>query len=264
MGIEVTSSTTVKKSQKFGKINCCICGKEVGMMGRVQLSDMEEICRACAKLAGPFFIPLEATKDMYTEHIKNMEVYNKLYDAYFKKNKVAKKFGMGDGKIYVNEEAALICFTKKRGGFLMFGGTVYPMVYRLADVEAYDTIHKTIKDSEGKEVDAKYISFTFHNVTGVYAISMKSGGGSDNKLIKYLEKSMGLTGLKGMKNKFTAMKENAKAVSNIIGNVKDAMENPDNYNANAAAASAEADKMFYNGREALVEKADNAIASVLK
>ena len=242
MGTEISGSTTVKKTKKFGKLHCCICGKEVGMMGRVQLGDMEEVCRACAKLAGPFFLPQEGTKEMYTEHMKNMDTYNRLYEAYFKKNREAKKFGMGDGKIYVNKEAALICFTKKRGGFLMFGGTVYPMVYRLADIEAYDSIHKTMKDSDGKEVEATYMSFAFHNAAGVNTIEMKSGGSSDEKLCKYIEKSMGLTGLRGMINRFHSRKDAA----------------------NVEASYDEADAVFYKGREVLIEKADNAIASVIK
>lgn len=55
-----TSSSTSTHEAALGKANCCVCGKEVGLLGRYQLGDYNEICKPCFKLASAFYNGREA------------------------------------------------------------------------------------------------------------------------------------------------------------------------------------------------------------
>ena len=259
-----TSSTTSVHTAPLGKSNCCICGKEIGPFGRYQMLDMTDICKDCTKLASPFFVPAEATASIYNEHLQQAKDGEKLYEAYFNQNNKVKKFA--DKSILVNEEVSLICFRKKRGGIGPFGGTWYSLVYRLADIEKYYHAVKKLVGSDGKESETPYVVFEFHNVSGLPYLNCWCAKSSYNDLEKYLNKAMGISGLKGVKNSFLKSMEQGAAIGNIMNSVKAAAKNPmDTAAVQDAAQDAleNADAMFYAGREEILNKANEAIAKVL-
>ena len=261
MQFTTSSSTTVQKAT-LGKVNCCICGKEVGLMGRYQLADFNEICKACAKEASAFFIPAESTVNMYRGDLAQQADSQKLYDAYFAKgSKQMKKFGLwySSEKVLIDEEHALICVLKKKSGKRSC------LVYRLADLEQYSEFKKKIKGADGKEATSTYCYLRFHRAVGVADVYIAIGG-KYKKLEKYLKKSMGMSGVKGVKNAFEKAKQDIASAKAVAAAAKTAFANPeDEEAARAAAAEAlnETEKAFYNGREALVSKGDAAIAAVL-
>ncbi len=262
MKVNTSSNTTVQKGT-LGKTNCCVCGKEVGLMGRYQMADFNEICKACAKQASGFFIPAEATLEMYKGDQAQMADSQKLYEAYFAKGgKHVKKFGLwySSEKILIDEEHGLICVTKKKNGKRTY------LVYRLADLEKYSEFKKKIKGADGKEATNTYCYLQFHRAIGVSEVYI-SIAGKYKKLQKYLKKSMGMSGIKGMKNAIAKAKEDIASAKAVASATKTAFANAEDEAAAKAAAEKvmiEADKAFYNGREALVEKADAAIAAVIK
>lgn len=246
----------------LGKTSCCVCGKEVGLLGRYQMADFNEICKACAKKASAFFVPAESSLPMYNDQMQQIEDGQKLYDAYFaKKSKSMKKFGpaLSSEKVLVNEAVGLLCVSSKKHGVRSH------LVYRLADLEKYSQFKKKIKWSDGKETTAPYCYLLFHNVPGISEIYVNIGS-KYAKLQKYLKKSMGLSGVKGMKNAVNKFKQDMESAKAIGMTAKALFENPGDEQATVSAAMdafAEADKMFYNGREALLEKANNAMQAVL-
>jgi len=259
-----TQSTGSVKVAKMGKCNCAICGKETNVLGRVQFADMNEVCKDCYKKTSPFFDRNFASVDDYKDHMKQLEDSRKLYDAYFLNNKSAKK--LLKKTIMVNPDAALIAFDQKRGGFLMFGGTHFYTVYRLADIESMD--RSILKLPEGnKKAGTSYVDFKFHNVAGLPAFRFYYFPlGDYTKMKKFLDKSMGLSGLKGVKNAFNKAKAQGAAIGSMVNAIKDASQNKDDAGAVNEAAqqfAAEQEAFFYAGRESLVEKADAAIAKVL-
>lgn len=264
MAVESNSSVHVAK---LGKVPCCACGKEVSIVGRYQMADYKEICKECVKKVSPIFDPQVQTADDYTAHVKQLEDGKKLYDKYFAGNKSVKKFApkMFRKQLLINEEVSLMCVDRVRGGFLMFGGTHFYVVYRLADITSYTKGTELIKTQNGN-AGQSYIYFDMHNVAGVSSFKLPVSSSAYNKISKYLKKSMGLSGLKGIKNSINRIKEQAQAAGAIANSFKEGVSDPDNAEAVDQASSnimAEAEKAFYAGREELVKKADDAIKAVL-
>lgn len=262
--MEVESNSSVKVG-KIGKCPCCICGKEVTILGRYQMADMNEICKECTKKTSPFFVPSQATIDDYKLHEKQLEDGKKLADAYFTDKKSCKKFGKKRfiffflPTIFINEEKSLILVQTKRGG------NEYKCVFRLADIEKY-SYGIPGKGVDGQATTKSIAVLSFHNIVGLGSVQVPCSIKSYKKFEKYLKKSMGLSGLKGMKNQFAAAKSQIATAKEMVNTVKGAAANSEDAEAVAEATEAFAQQredMFYAGREELIKKADEAIKAVL-
>lgn len=265
MAVENNSSVHVAK---LGKEPCAVCGKITTIVGRHELGDYSLVCRECMKKAAPYFNGKESSLEDLKAHNTQLENGAKLYEKYFNKNKKAKKFFKARfvREVVVDPVTALICVRQRRGGFLMFGGTWYNTVFRIADFEG--STHKVlIKPEDGKQAGARYAALKFHNVEGLSSVKFWNvSGGENTAFIKFINKSMGLTGLKGLKNTFDAAKAKGAAIGDLVNTAKEAAANKDDEAAVAQAqelARAQMDEVFYAGREELIEKADAAIKAVL-
>lgn len=249
----------------MAKKNCCICGTEMGLMNQVQLADKEFICRNCVKKTSPFFVPLERTTYDYKEHMKQLENGKKLYDAYFAGNKAAEKFL--SGRVLVDKSTGLMCITEKRGRIILWGGTPFYTVYRIADLDICEGETRYEKGSDGKNVEKFEVHFTFRSVSGLFDFKVSSSKGSYDSMMKCLNKILGKTGLGSIKAGFKKNQADVMTAASIAGNLKNIMANADG-GAEAMRKDAEEiagamEQSFYNGREELIEKADAAIKNVL-
>ena len=254
----------------MAKTLCAACGKEIGLIQQTQLADRSYICRDCAKKTIPFFRPLETTYSQYEAHQKQLEDGAKLYDAYFNKNKNVKT--AVSKHVCYDPETALLCLTGMRGEFIVFGGTRYSNVFRIADLDVYDTITETVKGSDGKNVEKHYLHLTFRNVYGIYEFKIPAEMSSIKLATKIFNEALGGKGIvNSVKTSIQKTKDQINAAKNILGNVKEAMGNIQNgevvdqaaVEGNAAQVAEEMNNMFYAGREALIEKVDAAIKKVL-
>lgn len=249
----------------MAKKNCCICGAEMGLMNQVQLADKEFICRDCVKKTSPFFVPLERTTYDYKEHMKQLEDGKKLYDAYFAGNKAVEKFL--SGKVLVDKNTGLMCVTEKRGRIILWGGTPFYTVYRIADLDICDGETRFEKGSDGKNVEKFEVHFTFRNVKGLYDIKTSASKSSYDTMMKCLDKIFGKTGFGSIKAGFKKNQADVMTATSIAGNLKNIMANKDAgveaMRQDAEEIASAIEQSFYNGREELVEKADAAIKSVL-
>ena len=249
----------------MAKKNCSICGAEIGLMKQVQLADREFICRDCVKKTSPFFVPLERTTYDYKEHMKQLENGKKLYDAYFAGNKAAEKFL--SKRVLVDKNTGLMCITEKRGRIILWGGTPFYMVFRIADLEICEGESRFEKGSDGKNVEKFETHFIFHDVVGLYDFKVPSSKGSHDAMMKCLDKILGKTGFGSIKAGFKKNQADVRMAASIAGNLKNMMANKDG-GAEAMRQDAEEiagalEQGFYNGREELVAKADAAIKNVL-
>lgn len=264
---KITSESSVHVG-KLGKVPCANCGKEVNLLRRVQLADYSELCKDCLKKTAPVFAEDRSTIEDYKASFKQLEDGQKLFDKYFNKNKDAKviyKQNFYSKTLWINESAGLMAVVSKRGGFMMFGGTNYYLVYRLADIESLVDEKVVKKNSNGAPATFHYASFVMHNVAGIGIFRIYSKG-KYGKIKKAIDKAMGLTGIKGLKNSFTAGVAKATAVADMVSAAKDALSNGGDESAAQNAAEniqGQMEDFFYVGREALVEKADNAIKAVI-
>lgn len=264
---KITSESSVHVG-KLGKVPCANCGKEVNLLRRVQLADYSELCKDCLKKTAPVFAEDRSTIEDYKASFKQLEDGQKLFDKYFNKNKDAKviyKQNFYSKTLWINESAGLMAVVSKRGGFMMFGGTNYYLVYRLADIESLVDEKVVKKNSNGAPATFHYASFVMHNVAGIGIFRIYSKG-KYGKIKKAIDKAMGLTGIKGLKNSFTSGMAKATAVADMVSAAKDALSNKDDEFAAQNAAEniqGQMEDFFYVGRETLVEKADNAIKAVI-
>lgn len=249
----------------MAKKNCCICGAEIGIMKQVQLADRELICRDCIKKTSPFFEPRERTTYDYKEHMKQLETGKKLYDAYFAKNKTVKKFL--SGKVLVDKNTGLMCVTEKRGRIILWGGTPFYTVFRIADLDICEGESRFEKGSDGKNVEKFETHFIFRSVSGLYDFKVSSSKAAHDKLADCLDKILGKKGIGSIRAGFKKNMADVQTAGAIAGNLKNIMANKDG-GAEAMRKDAEEiagsiEKGFYNGREDLVAKADAAIKNVL-
>ncbi|MGN0177883.1 MAG: DUF4428 domain-containing protein [Monoglobaceae bacterium] len=249
----------------MAKKNCCICGAEIGLMSQVQLADRELMCRDCVKKTSPFFVPLERTTYDYKEHMKQLENGKKLYDAYFASNKTVEKFL--SKRVLVDKNTGLMCITERRGKIVIWGGTPFYTVFRIADLDICEGETRFEKGSDGKNVEKFDVHFTFRNVLGLYDIRMQSSKAAYDSMMKYLDKILGRAGIGSIKAGFKKSQADAQTAAAIAGSLKNMMENKDGgadaMHADAAEIAGAMENSFYNGREELVAKADAAIKNVL-
>ena len=194
-----------------------------------------------------------------------MENGKKLYDAYFAGNKAAEKFL--SKRVLVDKNTGLMCITEKRGRIILWGGTPFYMVFRIADLEICEGESRFEKGSDGKNVEKFETHFIFHDVVGLYDFKVPSSKGSHDAMMKCLDKILGKTGFGSIKAGFKKNQEDVRMAASIAGNLKNMMANKDG-GAEAMRQDAEEiagalEQGFYNGREDLVAKADAAIKNVL-
>ena len=252
----------------MAKKNCEICGAEIGLLKQVQLADRTYICRDCLKKCSPYFDNMRCTLTDYKDHMVQLERSRKLDEVYFNKNKDAVSFNMG--KVRINEPAGLITFHGSKGGFLMFGNTELPIVFRIADIKSYELITEKTRGTDGKEVENCFLHIFFVATPGVREIKMQMSRGDYNKIDRKLSECFGGKGLVGgIVSGVNKTKSQVAFAKNVVStlkdaNVKDAMTGKGELNVEAAQGLVEAvDDAFYVDRRQLVERADAAIAAVL-
>lgn len=255
----------------MAKQNCAACGKEIGLIQQVQLSDMNYICRNCAKKTIPYFQHLNTSWQEYQDHQQQLADGEKLYNAYFKKNKKMKKYC--GGRVLYDPATALVCINGNRGKILFFGGKNFYTVMRVADLDVYEKLSKFQKGSDGKNVEKVSMHMTFRNVQGIHDYALESTVGSIKAACKGFDEVFGGKGLiGGIKNSFKKNQAQAMAIAGMASGLKDAIggmkggaENADmaSVETGAAQVAANMEAMFYAGREELMEKADAAIKAVL-
>ena len=67
-------------SNLFGKQTCCICGAECGPMSRTKIKNKEFVCDNCAHSCSLYVRLSEMDKEEIQEHMKFMEMRNKVYE----------------------------------------------------------------------------------------------------------------------------------------------------------------------------------------
>ncbi len=261
------NNTTVYKAN-LGKVPCAICGVETPFLGRYDLADHAQVCKKCVKTTSPAFSPKDSTLEDLKAHSKQLEDGKKLYDAYFaEKKKSIKKFGDAKHRVSVDMDTALICFDMRRGGFWIFGGTHYYTVYRVADIESNTRgVDLKAMAKGGNNNNRPKVTFVFHNVEGLSTLKFELSAGKYGNLNKFLKKTMGLSGLKGIKNSINMAKEKGAAIGEAMGSIKQAAgDMTDEANMADAAQQLidEQEKFFYAGKEDIIKKADDAIAKGL-
>lgn len=256
----------------MAKVNCEDCGKEIGLVQQVQLSDRRYICRACRKKTIPYFEHLEMSYAEYQAHLKQNEDGQKLYEAYFKKNKSKKFKRMCGDHVMYDPETALVCINAKRGGFLFFGGTMFYNVFRVADLDIYESSSKFVKGQDGKNVEKTSLHLTFRNVAGMYDYKIETTPSAIKGASKVFDEVFGGKGfIGGLKQSFKKNQAQAMAVAGIANGLKAAVSGMKDGNgeanedvvAGATQVAANMENMFYAGREDLIAKADAAIKNVL-
>lgn len=252
----------------MAKKNCEICGAEIGLLKQVQLLGGSYICRDCLKKTNPLFDNRLNTLDDYKAHMIQLERSKKLDDAYFNKNKDASSFCAG--KVRINEKAGLITFHGSRGGFMMFGNTELPVVYRIADIKQYEMLTETSRGSDGKPTETYFLRIYFVNSPGMHEIKMQMSRSDYSNIDRKLNQCFGGHGLIGgivsdinkTKNRVAFAKDLVSTLKEA--NVKDALTGKGELDTEAAQGLVNAvDDAFYVERRELVERADAAIKAVL-
>lgn len=256
------------------KMNCSICSKEIGILGQIKLADKNVICRDCEKKVSPYFIPLECSLQTYNGNLKQNEEGQKLYEAYFYKNRKAVE--LCDNHVIYDPGTALVCIFGDRGG--IFNRKKFYNVFRLADLEKYELISQFERSADGSnnQVHKIYLSFKGER-DGLSSYMIATESGKAKQLIK--EFDLALSGnTKGafgfanaMKTSFKKSQDQAVAAAGMVNgimNAVSAMKNGETDSDTIMEAGeqmiANADTMFYAGREELISKADAAIKEVLK
>lgn len=252
----------------MAKKNCEICGAEIGLLKQVQLAGGSYICKECLKKTNPLFDNRLNTLNDYKEHLIQLERSKKLDDAYFQKNKDSVSYC--SGKVRINENAGLITFHGSRGGFMMFGNTELPVVFRIADIKDYELLTEQSRGSDGKPVETYFLHMFFVGTPGLHEIKMQMSQSDYNKIARKLSECFGGHGLIGgivsdvnkTKNRVAFAKDLMSTLKEA--NVKDALTGKGELNTEAAQGIVNAvDDAFYVERRELVERADAAIKAVL-
>ena len=161
-------------------------------------------------------------------------------------------------------------FHGSKGGFLMFGNTELPIVYRIADIKNYELLTERTRGTDGKEIENNFLHIYFVATSGVREIKMQMSRGEYNQIDRKLRECFGGHGLVGGiisdVNKTKSQINFAKNLASTLkeANVKDALTGKGELNTEAAQGIVNAvDDAFYVDRRQLVERADAAIAAVL-
>jgi len=93
----------------------------------------------------------------------------------------------------VAEDIGLIAFVKKRGGFFIWGGANYYMVFRLADLFRYEYSSERATGSDGKTKVKHFINFAFGDTSGCDAFNVEVMSESSYiSVARYFNKCFGL------------------------------------------------------------------------
>lgn len=255
------------------KMNCSVCGKEIGILGQIKLSDGNVICRDCEKQVSPFFEPLECSIQTYHGNVKQNEDGLKLYEAYFDKNKKAIK--LCDNHVIYDPGTALVCIFGDRGG--IFNRKKFYNVFRLADIEKYEQISRFHRSADGSNNQEICIFLSFKGERdGLSSFTIATDSSKAKQLVKEFDLALGgntkgAFGLgNAMKTSIKKSQDQAVAAAGMINSFMSAMSAMKNGETDSAAIMeagsemvANADAMFYAGREELISKADAAIKEVL-
>lgn len=256
------------------KMNCSVCGKEIGFLGQIKLSDGNVICKDCEKQVSPFFVPLECSLQTYHGNLKQNEEGLKLYEAYFNKNKKTVK--LCDNHVIYDPGTALVCIFGDRGG--IFNRKKFYNVFRLADLEKYEQTSKFYRTADGSNNQTPCIYLSFRGeCDGLSSFMIATENSKAKQLIKEFDLALGgnTKGVFGfanaMKTSFKKTQDQAMATAGMLNGIKSAVSamkngetNSDNIMEAGAELVANADVMFYAGREELISKADAAINEVIK
>lgn len=255
------------------KMNCGVCGKEIGILGQIKLADGNVICRDCEKQVSPFFVPLECSLQTYHGNIRQNEDGLKLYEAYFNKNKKAVK--LCDNHVIYDPGTALVCIFGDRGG--IFNRKKFYNVFRLADLEKYEQTSRFQRTADGSnnQVHCIYLSFKGER-EGLSNFMIETENSKAKQLIKEFDLALGgnTKGAFGfanaMKTSFKKSQDQAMAAVGMLNGLKSAVsamqngeKDSDTIMEAGAQVIANADAMFYAGREELISKADAALKEVL-
>ena len=150
---------------------CNHCGAEVGLLQQIKMRDGNYICRKCAGKTHPLFVPAnEKTFSMFQEHLKQLETGKVLYEKLFVPRKKSADKAMQldrlSAGIEVAKDIGLLAVVRKRGGFFIWGGTPYYMVFRLGDLFRYEYSSERSKSADGKTQVKHYIQFAFWDTPG--------------------------------------------------------------------------------------------------
>ena len=256
------------------KMNCSVCSKEIGILGQIKLADGNVICRDCEKKVSPFFVPLECSLQTYNGNLKQNEEGQKLYEAYFNKNKKAVK--LCDNHVIYDPGTALVCIFGDRGG--IFDRKKFYNVFRLADIEKYELVSQFQRAADGSKSQVPKIYLSFRGEReGLSSFMIATESGKAKQLIKEFDMALGgnTKGAFGFANAVkTSFKKNqdqalaAAGMVNGIMSAVSAMKNGETDSDTIMKAGAEMiaseNAMFYAGREELISKADAAINEVIK
>ena len=154
----------------MAKHACNICGAEVGFFQQIKMKDGNYVCRKCAAKTHPLFEPVnERTLEAFNEHLKQLEEGKILYEKLFlpRKKPADKSIKLKKiGGLEVAKDIGLIAAVKKRGGFFIWGGTNYYMVFRMADLFRYEYAPETSYGRVGKKPVKHFINYAFWDTPG--------------------------------------------------------------------------------------------------
>lgn len=171
----------------MAELNCAICDREVGFMGQIMLADEHFICKDCLKKVSPFFEPSESSVETYSGNLKQNADGQKLYDAYFSKNKKIVK--LCDSSVMFDPGTALICIFGERGD--IFSRKKFYNVFPLADLEKYELTSRFQKTAEGanSQVDCIYLSFAGER-EGLSSFKIATDAVKAKRLIKEFDRAL--------------------------------------------------------------------------
>lgn len=250
----------------MAKQNCAVCGKEIGLMQQVQLADRNYICRDCEKKTILYFKPMHQTLEEYKGNLVQNEQGEKLYEAYFKKNKNMK--GFCGGRVLYDPATALVCISGTRGG--IFNARKSWNVFRMADVEKYEPAASIHPGFDKNALQSIYISF--HVGDGMRCYIIPAQDADIKKLTREFDAALtGHTG--GRFDAFHAHKAKqqkdmagAMAMASMLGGMKDIVSGVvkgEDATQGAAAVVQGMENLFYAGREDMLQRADEAIRKAL-
>lgn len=172
----------------MAELNCAICDREVGFMGQIKLADEHFICKDCLKKVSPFFEPSESSVETYNGNLKQNADGQKLYDAYFSKNKKIVK--LCDSSVIFDPGTMLICIYGERGG--IFDKKKFYTVFRMADLEKYEPTSRFQRDAKGANNQVNCICLSFASEgEGIRKFMIPADAANTRKLIREFDHVLG-------------------------------------------------------------------------
>lgn len=171
----------------MAKLNCAVCDREVGYMGQINLADGKFICKYCANKAISYFEPERCTLQQYYENLKQNEIGQRLYEAYFHKNGTLIK--LCDNRILYDPGTALICIVGEQGAIL--DRKKYYNVFMLADLVKYESVNRFVRTVKGANEQVTCLLLSFENVSeGISSYRVETDENAIKKPIKVLDRAL--------------------------------------------------------------------------